>query len=91
MPVIVRADYSRDEIESEVHHPYCHLTLGQYKNCRIPIEKPISPNQFMTFILENFYYIPSKSFLDYKFSKHVSSNAPHIHKDDLLKVHLKIV
>ena len=31
MPVIVRADYNRGFIESDAHHPYCHITLGQYK------------------------------------------------------------
>ena len=43
LPVIIRADYNKDDVESEAHHPYSHITLGGYKNCRIPADKPISP------------------------------------------------
>ena len=28
LPVIIRADYNRDPEESELHHPYSHITLG---------------------------------------------------------------
>ena len=38
-----------------IDHPKSHLTIGQYKNCSIPIDVPISPNIFMDFILRNFY------------------------------------
>lgn len=90
MPVIVRIDYNRYEVESEIHHPYCHLTLGQYKNCRIPVDKPVSPMQFVTFILENFYYVPMKNFLEYDFKRYVLKNEMHISESDLLKTHFKI-
>ena len=40
LPVIIRADYNRDPEESELHHPYSHITLGGYKNCRIPVDRP---------------------------------------------------
>ncbi|HFE9685427.1 DUF2290 domain-containing protein [Clostridium perfringens] len=90
MPVIVRVDYNRIEIDSNTHHPYCHMTLGQYKNCRIPVEKSISPSNFTEFILENFYYIPSKSFLSNDFKKLVSHNKEHIAKEDLKKIYFKI-
>lgn len=33
-----------------------HLTIGQYKNCRIPVVRPLTPSQFITFILRNFYH-----------------------------------
>ncbi|QIH39124.1 DUF2290 domain-containing protein [Flavobacterium sp. Sr18] len=46
----------------EFDHPKSHLTLGNYKDCRIAINKPISPNKFILFILRSFY-------LD-KFKKH---------------------
>ena len=29
------------------------------KNCRIPVDKPISPMKFVKFIMEHFYYVPS--------------------------------
>lgn len=54
LPVPIRFDYDPDRYV-ELHHPKCHLTLGQYKNCRIPICSPITPNNFMSFILRSFY------------------------------------
>jgi hypothetical protein len=90
MPVIVRIDYNKSEVESEIHHPYCHLTLGQYKNCRIPVDKPVSPKQFVAFILENFYYTPTRNFLEYDFKSYITESETHIYEEDLLKIHLKI-
>ena len=66
LPVVIRADYNKEEVESEVHHPYSHITLGGYKNCRIPVDKPISPMQFVKFIMEHFYYVPSSK-LEFNF------------------------
>lgn len=66
LPVVIRADYNRNEVESEVHHPYSHITLGGYKNCRIPVDKPISPMKFVKFIMEHFYYVPSSK-LEFNF------------------------
>jgi hypothetical protein len=47
------------DIDSKKHiefdHPKSHLTLGNYKDCRIAINKPISPNKFILFILRSFY------------------------------------
>jgi len=50
----IRFDYDPSNHIS-VEHPKSHLTIGQYKNCRIPIVTPITPNIFMDFILRNFY------------------------------------
>lgn len=56
VPFPIRFDFSDDaEKFVEVHHPYCHLTLGQYKNCRVPVCSPVSPLTFGSFILRNFY------------------------------------
>lgn len=66
LPVIVRADYNDAEVDSKVHHPYSHITLGEYKNCRIPADRPVSPMQFVKFIMEHFYYVPS-SRLEFNF------------------------
>lgn len=56
VPFPVRFDFSADENKFEdVHHPYSHLTLGQYKNCRIPVCSPLGPLAFGGFILRNFY------------------------------------
>ena len=58
----IRFDYNKDEVKSEYPHPISHGSLGQYKNCRIPVWGPVSPRVFMEFIFKNFY---SKAF--YKF------------------------
>lgn len=50
----IRFDYS--QVHNEVIHPKIHATLGAFRDCRIPISKPISPNRFISFILRNFYY-----------------------------------
>lgn len=56
VPFPVRFDFSDDTSKFvDVHHPYSHLTLGQYINCRIPVCSPLSPLAFGGFILRNFY------------------------------------
>lgn len=52
IPFPLRFDYSQIIQEN---HPVSHLTLGNYTNCRIPVSRPISPKQFILFILNNFY------------------------------------
>lgn len=59
----IRFDFCSDpKIYKEHDHTYSHLTLGNYKNCRIPVAKPISPNRFILFILRNFYFDRFKQF-----------------------------
>lgn len=85
LPVVIRADYNRDEVESEIHHPYSHITLGGYKNCRIPADKPISPMKFVKFIMEHFYYVPSSK-LEFNFAlENVVSFEEHIAECDTNK------
>lgn len=50
----IRFDYDPSNFTA-IEHPKSHLTIGQYKNCRIPIFAPITPNIFIDFILRNFY------------------------------------
>ena len=63
LPVPIRFDYDPDNHE-EVDHPQCHLTLGQFKNCRIPVCSPITPNVFISFILRSFYNTAMRKFTD---------------------------
>lgn len=51
----IRFDYDPENF-IEIDHPKTHVTLGQYKNCRIPVSEPLTPELFITFILRNFYY-----------------------------------
>lgn len=50
----VRFDYAPDD-HLDVVHPACHLTLGQYESCRIPVAGPMGPTSFGMFIIRNFY------------------------------------
>lgn len=53
----VRFDYDCDaEKYISKDHPYSHMHLGEIENCRIPLKSPISPSQFINFILRNFYF-----------------------------------
>lgn len=59
----VRFDYdSKEHISIPIKHPKSHLTLGQYKNCRIPVSSAVTPFEFLTFILRNFYNTAYKEF-----------------------------
>ena len=50
----IRFDYDPGA-HIEVEHPKSHLTLGQFENCRIPVDGAVSPNAFVMFLLRNFY------------------------------------
>jgi hypothetical protein len=55
--VPIRFDFdASDNKHVDVKHPKSHLTLGQYLNCRIPVNAPVSPARFIKFVLRNFYY-----------------------------------
>lgn len=48
-------DQNGNKVAIPVIHPISHLTIGQYKNCRIPVSSVITPYQFIEFIIRNFY------------------------------------
>lgn len=55
--VPIRFDFDIQERKYiEHHHTYSHLTLGNYKSCRIPVSRAISPMKFILFILRSFYF-----------------------------------
>ena len=54
--VPVRFDFKGDTSgQTKMPHPKSHLTLGQYKHCRIPATAALTPHSFMDFILSAFY------------------------------------
>ncbi len=59
----IRFDYDPDS-HVDYHHPKSHLTIGQYKNCRIPVTSPLTPYQFLNFILRSFYNTAFNSYCD---------------------------
>lgn len=61
--VPIRFDYDPSNFVVR-EHPSSHLTLGQYKNCRIPLKLPITPNVFIDFILRNFYNTAKRKYAD---------------------------
>jgi len=88
VPFPVRFDFSNDPAKFlDIHHPYSHLTLGQYENCRIPVCSPLTPFTFGGFILRNFYNtafrkysekIPASSIVFQKTITEKEKNIPHI-------------
>ncbi len=59
--VPVRFDYDPG-CAIDYDHPASHLTIGQYKNCRIPVSGAVSPFVFINFLLRAFYNTPFRKF-----------------------------
>lgn len=87
IPFPVRFDYDASAAIN-VHHPHSHLTLGDVKGCRIPATGPLSPADFLGFILRNFYQssrinlvddMPQKSFSLPRSITRDESSLIHIH------------
>lgn len=63
--VPLRFDYdSRAEVVVDLHHPVSHLTIGAYKQCRIPVSGPLSPHSILEFILRSFYRTKNRHWTD---------------------------
>lgn len=88
VPFPIRFDFNADKAcYVDVDHPYSHLTLGQYQNCRIPVCSPVSPLAFGGFILRNFYNTAYQKFSNkiplprFRFDRTISANeqkVPHV-------------
>ena len=53
----LRFDYNnRKEVARNMEHLMTHLTIGQYQNCRMPVVRPLTPSQFIAFIVRSFYH-----------------------------------
>lgn len=65
VPFPIRFDYdARSDVHVKLEHPKSHLTLGQYKNCRIPVTAPMTPFWFIDFVLRNFYHTAFSRYAD---------------------------
>lgn len=61
----MRFDYdNREGVTRNLEHPMSHLTIGQYQNCRIPVVRPLTPSQFISFIVRNFYHTAYNKYCD---------------------------
>lgn len=59
----IRFDYDPKNFK-ELEHSKTHATFGQYKNCRIPVSEPLTPEIFVIFILRNFYNTAFEKYSD---------------------------
>ncbi|SDF29530.1 DUF2290 domain-containing protein [Bosea robiniae] len=83
----IRFDFDRDNFV-ENDHPMSHLTIGQYKNCRIPVSGPLSPFLFLNFILRAFYNTPFRKYCsDIKRREYTFSSS--ITKSEMLNTHIQ--
>jgi len=62
VPFPIRFDYDLGATK-DVAHPSCHLTLGDVEGCRIPVHCPLTPRQFIEFIVRNFYQTDKHEFV----------------------------
>ena len=63
-PMNARFDYDGDpNRHRDVWHPKSHLTIGQYQHCRVPVSSPLTPVQFMEFVLRHFYCTEAKDYV----------------------------
>jgi len=62
VPFPLRFDFD-ESAARDVHHPQCHLTLGDVKCCRIPVSAPLTPRWFIEFVLRNFYQTDQNDFV----------------------------
>jgi len=62
----IRFDYDKDAFKENIH-PYSHCTINKEK-VRIPVKSPLSPIEFINFILKHYYnsniYIKKKIFFN---------------------------
>ena len=88
--VPMRFDYdTKEDLHRVLTHPKAHFTLGQYKNCRIPVSAPLTPLQFIDFILRNFYHTAYEKYAG-KLPTATSMFPDSIHPDERRVVHIVV-
>lgn len=89
-PVPFRFDFDNDEkVCKPIEHPISHFTLGQYKNCRIPVSSALTPYQFIRFITRNFYHNAYLK-IDHRELSDKETFEPCIFSEDQELIHLKV-
>jgi hypothetical protein len=84
LPVPVRFDFDPQN-QVSIYHPASHLTLGQFKNCRIPVRAPICPATFVNFILLSFYHTAALE-MPHRFEKRIFNST--LTDDEVKMMHL---
>lgn len=85
----LRFDHHDEPDGRELVHPKSHLTLGQYRDCRIPVTAPMSPFWFMDFVLRNFYHTAFLKYAD-RLPRQSGDFAPSIRPSEQAVVHLSV-
>ena len=88
VPFPLRFDFDEAGVE-DVNHPGCHLTLGDVKECRIPVSAPLTPRWFIEFILRNFYQTREHDFVT-GLPAHRFSFADTLTKDESRLIHVVV-
>lgn len=88
IPFPLRFDFDLDAAK-DVLHPGCHLTLGDVKGCRIPVGAPLTPRQFIEFIVRNFYQTESHDFVS-SFPAHKMHFGPSITVNERNLLHVAV-
>lgn len=88
IPFPLRFDFDI-EAAKDILHPCCHLTLGDVKGCRIPVGAPLTPRQFIEFVVRNFYQTEKHDFVS-SFPKHKLHFEPSITASERNLVHIAI-
>ncbi len=64
VPFPLRFDFdTREDVHIDMTHPISHLTLGDVKDCRIPVSAALTPRWFIEFVLSNFYQTGDHDFI----------------------------
>jgi hypothetical protein len=86
--VPLRFDFDNSEgTAKRVEHPISHLTIGQYKNCRIPVSAAITPYFFLSFLMKSFYHTANQKYGD-KLSSFGDYFRKQIFEEDLREMHM---
>lgn len=88
VPFPLRFDYD-SKAAKDVAHPSCHLTLGDIEGCRIPVHSPLTPRQFLEFIIRNFYQTDKFDFIS-SFPKHRHFFDASISRNEKNLIHLAV-
>lgn len=84
----IRFDFDAEGFVED-DHPISHLTIGQYKNCRIPVSSAISPFRFTEFILKSFYNTAYRDLSASIFDKNIL-HPKSITRKEALRIHINL-
>jgi hypothetical protein len=88
VPFPIRFDFDHSAAQ-DVDHPSCHLTLGDFDGCRIPVSAPLTPRWFVEFVVRNFYQLGDYRFAD-RLPDHRCTFSACITKNEARMIHIAV-